>query len=79
MALKEWYHSTEIRHDYVCPKGKRHAVGELLEKVDFVRAAVGGGNLTCHLNDLIWLDGIDAARSKLAREHCENTWSRADF
>ena len=58
---------------------KCHAVGELLEKLDFVSTAIGGGNLTSHLNNFTRLDGIDPAGAKLARQHRENTRPRSDF
>ena len=77
MALKKSQHTTEIEENDVGPQRKRHAVGELFEKLDFVNATVGSGNLTSHLNDFTRLDGIDPAGAKPARR--ENARPFADF
>src|SRR5208283_5821661 len=79
MAFEEWQSTPEIGKDDIGPEGKRNTVGGLLEKLDSVGAAVGGGNLTSHLNDFTRFDGIDPTGAKLAREHRENTRPRADF
>src|ERR1700741_5268169 len=79
MASEKRQNPTEIGEDDIGSRGKRHVVGEPLEKLDFVRAAVGSRNLTCHLDNFARFDGIDPARAKLAREHRKNTGARADF
>ena len=79
MTFEKWQNTPEIGKDDVGPDGKRHSVRHVLEKLDFVGAAVGDCYLTSHLDDLSRLDGVDSAGAKLACEHRENTRPRADF
>src|SRR5215469_8383844 len=79
MAFKQWEDTPEIGKDHIGRGWKRHAARELLEKLDFLPAAVGDSNFPCHLNDFTRLDGIHSAGAKLAGKYCENTRSRAYF